>query len=432
MIEGLHSAGTLATVKHFPGHGNTATDSHTGFPCIYSDYETLKQLELIPFQAAIDGGADMVMTAHIQYPQIEKETYLSITTGEQVYLPATMSKTLLTDILRGDMGFEGVIVSDALDMAAIADNFTERDTLRLTISAGVDMLLLPAVTNTDQFRMLQRMMEMAVEMARSGEIGMDRIDDAVRRILTMKKKCGLLAQTDFAVTEEQAAAAAAGVGSAAHRELAWEIAKQALTLVKNENEAFPITLQPGDKTLILFADSCASRVATGTLAQQLLAEQGAVPEDAAFTVMTHTRENGEECVQLAEQAEHVILVNRVYNTACMDPNTEDGFSTEVFDQIIAARHAEGKPVIVISCQLPYDAARFPEADALLLAYTSSPMRSLPPASGAGSAYAPNPAAALCACFGTQEITGRLPVRLPALAADYAMTGESLFVFGGGQ
>ena len=425
-LEGLHRAGTIVTLKHFPGHGNTDTDSHTGFPRIDSTYEELKSLELIPFQAAVDAGVDMVMTAHIQYPQIETETYTSISTGEEVFLPATMSGVILTDILRGDMGFEGVIVSDALDMAAISENFSDEDIIRLTINAGVDMLILPLIKDTNLFQKNKDMVDLAVQMAESGEISMERIDDSVRRILTLKKKYGLLDQTDFDVTDAQAAAAVSGVGSEAHRQTAWEIVRKALTLVKNENDAFPITMQSGEEALILFADSCASRVGTGALVQQMLAEQGALPENAEITVMTNTRENGDECVQAAEQADHVILVNRVYNAACVDPNTDDGFSTAVFDRIIEARHALGKPVIVVSCQLPYDAARFPEADAMLLTYGSSVMRALPPETGAGSAYAPNLPAALCACFGMGEADGKLPVDLPAVSEDYKMTRETVY------
>ena len=95
-LAGLHDAGTIAALKHFPGHGNTDTDSHTGFPLISSSYEELKENELIPFQTAIDAGADMVMTAHIQFPMIEQETAVSVSTGEKIYLPATMSRTILT------------------------------------------------------------------------------------------------------------------------------------------------------------------------------------------------------------------------------------------------------------------------------------------------------------------------------------------------
>lgn len=428
-LEGLHDANAIATIKHFPGHGNTDTDSHTGFPRIDASYDDLKAFELVPFQAAIDAGADMVMTAHIQYPRIEKETYTSTSTGEAVNLPATMSRTILTDILRGDMGFEGVVVTDALEMAAIADNFADADVLRMTIDAGADMLLLPCVTNTDLFAHVQDLTDMAINLVERGDIDIARVDESVRRILTLKKRRGLLDRTDFAVTDDRIRAAVEGVGSAANRQAAWNIAEKALTLLKNENGAFPIALNESESALILFADSCASRVATGDLAVQLLKAQGLLPEDAGITAMANDAENGDECLEAAEKADHVILVNRVYNSACLDPNTDDGFSTAVFDDIIAARRAAGKASIVISCQLPYDAARFPDADAVLLCYGSSVMRALPPAEGAGSAYAPNLAAALCACFQEDLPTGKLPVSLPSLDADYRITDQILYAIG---
>lgn len=424
-IDGLHSQGTIATLKHFPGHGNTDTDSHTGFPCIDCSYAELKEAELVPFQTAIDSGADMIMTAHIQFPQIETETCTSTSTGEQVYLPATMSKTILTDILRGDMGFEGVIVSDALDMAAISSYFTDEDVLKYTINAGVNMLILPIIYDTNLFQRNMDMVDTAVRLVESGEIDIERVNDSVRRILSLKKKYGLLNQTDFTVTDEQAAAAVNGAGSAEHRQSAWKIAEQALTLVKNENEAFPLDVKAGDKTLILFADSCASRVASGELAKQRLIEKGILPENAEITILVHTRENDAECRQAAREADHVILINRVYASACLNPNTGDGFSTAIFDQIIAERHEAEKTAIVISCQLPYDAGRFPDADAILLTYGSSVMRAVPPESGEGSAYVPNLPAAICACFGACDAPGILPVNLPKLNEQYQLTEEIL-------
>jgi len=121
-----------------------------------------------------------------------------------------------------------------------------------------------------------------------------------------------------------------------------------------------------------------------------------------------------------------VLVSRAYNAACLDPNTGDGFSTAVFDRIIAARHGAGKAAIVVSCQLPYDAARFTDADAVLLTYGSSAMRALPPETGAGSAYAPNLPAALCACFGVGTAEGKLPVSIPSLNEDYGISQEILY------
>ena len=422
-LAGLHDSGIIAALKHFPGHGNTATDSHTGFPLINSTYEELKECELVPFQAAIDAGADIVMTAHIQYPQIEQETYTSVSTGEQVYLPATMSHTILTDILRGDMGFDGLIVTDALDMKAIADNFSVEDTIKLTINAGADLLILPAVKDTNLFKLTETYVDTAVALVESGEIDEARINESVLRILKLKSQYGVLYQTDFTVTDKQIAAAKDGVGSAAHRETEWQIAENALTLVKNDSSAFPLQMKPGEKTLILFADSCASRAGTGDLVRLLLEEQQALPDGAEIVVMKNTKDNGDVCVLAALGADHVILVHRVYAQACLDPSTEDGFSSGTFDKIIDALHEKGKTAIVVSCQLPYDAARFLDADAILLTYWGSTMRELP---AEGRSWSPNLPAGLLACFGLCETKGRLPVNIPVLDEAYHPTDEILW------
>lgn len=422
-IQGLHEAGIMAAVKHFPGHGDTDTDSHTGFPVINSTYEELQARELIPFRAGIDAGADMVMTAHIQYPRIEQETYTSIDSGEEVYLPATMSRTILTDILRGDLGFEGVIVSDALDMDAVAKNFSTEDMIRLAIEAGVDMLILPTVKDKGIFALTETMLDTAVALAENGKIDEGRINESVRRILAMKMKYGLTEVTNFTVTEAQEAAAREGIGSAAHREAEWEIAEKALTVVKNENSAFPLQLKEGEKTLILFADSCASRAGTGELARQMLEDRQALPRGAEITVMKNTADNEAECLAAAAEADHVILVHRVYTSACLDPSTGDGFSSGTFDRIIDALHGAGKTVIVVSCQLPYDAARFPDADAILLTYWASAMRGMP---AEGAAWSANLPAGLLACFGQATAGGKLPVDIPALDEHYMPTGPVLF------
>ena len=420
-IEGLHDQGTIVTLKHFPGHGNTDTDSHTGFPCIQSTYEELKNFELVPFQAAIDAGADMIMTAHIQYPQIETDTCTSISTGEQIYLPATMSDAILTDILRGEMGFEGVVVTDALDMAAIADNFSLEDTICMTINAGADMLIPPTVLDAEKFHKLEEMLDLAVQLAKDGKIDARRIDESVRRILTLKGKYGLLDRTDFAVTDEQVSAAVKGVGSDENRQTAWDITEQALTLVKNENEAFPVKAEAGQKVLVLFAGSCASRAGTGDFAKQILTEKGLLPEGTDYSVMVNTAENNEECIKAAVEADHVIMVHSMYDASNLDPNTEDGLSSAVFSRIIEERHAAGKKAVLISAQLPYDANRFPEADAVLLTYGSYIMREVPPASGEGSAYMPNLPAGICACFGMGEPGGTVPVTLPQIDENYRLT-----------
>ena len=417
-LEGMQGTGVISTLKHFPGHGDTDTDSHTGFPSIDKTYDELKACELVPFRAAIDNGAEMIMTAHIQYPQIEKETYISTTTGEKVCLPATMSRTILTDILRGDMGFDGVIVTDALDMGAIADNFEFEDVICMTINAGADMLILPIITNTDLFEQTNGVVELTAGLVKEGKISEETIDAAVRRILTLKEKHGILDQTDFMVTQEGIDNAGAVVGSEENRSATWNLATKSLTLVKNENEAYPLKDSDAD-TLILFADSCASRIGYGELVKEKLGKEN-------ITVMKNDKENGEECVKAALDSENVILISREYSLACLDPETDDGFSTAVFDEIIEKRHEAGKMVIVISCQLPYDAARFPDADAMILAYCSSSLREIPPETGAGSAYSPNLAAAISACFTSDTLTGKLPVDIPKLDVSYKITEDILY------
>ena len=143
----------------------------------------------------------MIMTAHIQFPQVETQIYTSITSGEEVYIPATMSKVILTDILRGELGFEGVIVSDALEMSAIWDNYALDDVLAMTINAGVNALLLPVVRDAGALTQIDGMLDRAVELAEGGQIDVSRVDDSVRRILALKQKYGLLDATDFTVTD---------------------------------------------------------------------------------------------------------------------------------------------------------------------------------------------------------------------------------------
>ncbi len=422
-MEGLHEEGIIACLKHFPGHGNTDTDSHTGFPRIDSTYDELKEFELIPFKQAIDAGADMVMSAHIQYPKIEDETYTSISSGEEVYIPATMSHKILTGILRDDLGFEGVIVTDALDMKAIADNFAPEDVMCKTMNAGADLIMLPAVQNQQVFDEMNNMVEIAVKLAEDGKISEESIDDSVRRILKLKKKYGILDMTDFTVTDEEISAAQAGVGSDEHRQTAWDLANEALTIVKNDNNAFPVS--GDDKTLILFSDSCASCAGNGELVRQKLKDEKKIPDESRIEVMTVTKDNEKDCIKAAEDADHTIIVSATSSAANLDPDSDDGFSTGVFDKVIEKLHKDGRQVILVSCRLPYDAARF-DADAILLAYNVSTMKVMPPASGEGSAYAPNLAAALIACFGKVDINGCLPVDIPEIDDKYEFTDKILY------
>ncbi len=173
-IHGAHRAGIASVVKHFPGHGRTTVDSHFNLPVVNVDEAILKDKDLVPFQMAIDYGIDAIMTAHILYPQLDPE------------LPATLSSRIIKDLLRAKMGFEGVIISDDIEMLALSKNFTKHEIFKLGIKAGVDIFIV--LGNSDILKLKNEIMD----LYKAGEITTEEIDAGVRRILRLKIKYGLI------------------------------------------------------------------------------------------------------------------------------------------------------------------------------------------------------------------------------------------------
>lgn len=165
-VEGLQES-VSATLKHFPGHGDTDSDSHTGLATVAHDMERLRAVELVPFAAGIDAGAHLVLTAHVSAPAIDPSG-----------APATMSRMLLTDVLRGELGFEGIIITDALDMAAISEHYSVDEIITGCIDAGADILLVP--------RDFHAAYDAFVTLVKSGRISEERVDESLRRILALK------------------------------------------------------------------------------------------------------------------------------------------------------------------------------------------------------------------------------------------------------
>ena len=421
-LGGLQSQNIIASLKHFPGHGNTSTDSHTGLPMVGKTYEELQATELVPFKNAIDAGAEMIMTAHIQYPEIEPTTYVSISTGEEVYLPATLSHTILTDILRGDLGFEGVVVSDALNMDAIKKHFDMHDVYRLLIEAGVDLFLMPVpVTDAQSLARLEEMISYLVSLVEEGTIPEERIDESLRRILTLKEKHGLLATAFEALTEESVQRVLDGVGTTEDHALEWELMQKAVTLLKAKEGSFPITCQDGESLLFLFSD--AGRQLAGSFAVNRLMEEGLLGQNVSYRLLNSDENTPQECVMAAREADHVILVSTLFSAGEFYPGDNNELYTGIFDQVIDALHEQGKAAILISAFLPYDVARFQEADVILVTYGSSSMRSLPEGK---SSYSVNIPAAICSLFGEFEPQGSLPVDIPALDENWAFTDQILY------
>ncbi len=174
-VAGYQEAGILPCAKHFPGHGDTATDSHLELPVIYKSLEELRAVELVPFRAAVDAGVDFVMTAHILFPEIDPQ------------YPATASEAVLQGLLREEIGFQGVIVSDAIEMKALSDHFHLPSLAVRMIRSGCDLLLFS--DNLPCPFTFEEIVESVTRAAEDGELPMDRIDESVRRVLLHKKRC---------------------------------------------------------------------------------------------------------------------------------------------------------------------------------------------------------------------------------------------------
>ena len=423
MMQGLQETGTVPAVKHFPGHGDTATDSHTGLPRVEKSLEELKDFELIPFQACIDAGAEVIMTAHIQYPLIEKKTAVSAKTGEKINLPATLSKTILTDLLRGEMGFDGVITSDSMQMDAIAKHFDPLVAAQTAIDAGVNILLMPVDTRTPKgLAALEQYIRDVAAMVDDGKIPVEKVDESVLRILRLKEKHGLLEPYNRGDLEARVRTAQETVGSAEHHRIEAELAARAVTLVKNKNGILP--LQSGkEKTLILVPYD--SEVQSAVYAVEMLQSEGKLSKNADIRAVSYS---GFSKADL-EGVKHLIAVSATYGMNEIDPWTKDGAYSLLLDKLIDAVHEAGGDATIVSAQLPYDASRYDKADAVVLTWFAKGMTSDPrTAEGAPTSYGVNLPAALMQILNKDGVfPGKLPVNVPELDDDGRFTGETEYL-----
>jgi beta-N-acetylhexosaminidase len=236
-IRGVQSENVLATAKHFPGHGDTHVDSHRSLPVLHVTRERLDAVELVPFRAAIAAGVDAVMPGHLSVPALDPtpapvrrgRTENRYVDGESEAtahgtLPATLSKPIIEELLRGELGFKGLVVSDAFDMGGLTEHFEPGEAAVRAIEAGQDQILM----SPD----IERAIAAVTEAVESGRISEARIDQSVRRILAAKVRVG----TPSASTEEIFAI----VDSTEVRDTAAEIARRAITLVRTEDAALPL------------------------------------------------------------------------------------------------------------------------------------------------------------------------------------------------
>ncbi|WP_285625899.1 glycoside hydrolase family 3 protein [Actinoallomurus iriomotensis] len=377
-VDGYQAAGVIATAKHFPGHGDTNTDSHTGVPIINHTKEQWEKLDLPPFKADIAHGVDSIMTAHIIVPALDPS-------GD----PATLSKPILTGILRDQLHYKGVVVTDALGMAGLRAKYGDDRIPVLAVKAGVDQLEKPpADAGGKGLYTLQR--DSLVNAVKSGEISEARIDQSVYRILEQKLSHGLF-QHPY-VDESKVAKV---VGTPSHLATEQKITDQTTTLVKNA--VLPL---PKDNRKVFVTGY-------GVTTTQTLANDIGKRGPVTSVLQTGTSPTPATIDKAVAQAKDndltVVTTNAAWNLAVNGPGQMN---------LVKALVATGKPVVVASVRDAYDIGYFPEAPTYLVTY----------------GYTPASLESLTkVLFGEISPQGKLPVMIPV--ADHP--DQTLYPYGYG-
>jgi beta-N-acetylhexosaminidase len=337
-IQGLQSSGVSAVGKHFPGHGDTEVDSHRDLPVVPHSLERLQALEFVPFKAAIEAGVDGIMTAHVYLPAIEP----------QQDLPATLSRTVLTSLLREQLGYQGLILTDALDMDAIKKDRPAAEAAVQAFEAGADMLLIAGITADDR-RHLAEGPPALLAAVQAGRVSEERLNASVVRILEAKAKRGILPGAVPPTTVPDAAV----LNSLEHRALALDVARKAVTLQRDNAQLLP--LKASQQILVVVPDApTRSDVQDDQLASSLVE---AVRQFAPSATEAPIR----SAVNTARSADVIVL------------GTYD-LARDADQQALAkALSATGKPVIAVSLRGPYDAAAVPEIGTFLTIYGDRPI-----------------------------------------------------------
>ncbi|MFF1306508.1 glycoside hydrolase family 3 protein [Streptomyces sp. NPDC058307] len=332
-VAGYQGAGVAATAKHFPGHGDTAVDSHYGFPVITHSRELWEKLDAVPFRAAIRTGIDSIMTAHIQFPALDPS-------GD----PATLSHPILTGILRGELGYDGVVVTDSLGMEGVRTKYGDDRVPVLALKAGVDQLLNPPSLDVAWNAVLRAV--------RDGELTEARLDESVLRILRLKARRRLFEEpyvSQGGVTRT--------VGTPAHLAVADRIAERTTTLLVNEERLLPLSRRTHRRLLVVGADPASPSGTTGPPTGVLaaaLTELG-FTATALSTGTAPTAAVVDRAVAAAQDADAVIV--GTYNI------------TVAQKTLVERLVATGRPVVAIAIRNPYDVAQLPTVPVYLAAYS---------------------------------------------------------------
>lgn len=369
-ITGLRQSGVIAAVKHFPGHGDTTVDSHLGLPVLTHNRERLDSVELKPFQAAIENGVEMIMTAHIAFPAIDNEQVTSLKDGQRVPVPATLSKKVLNGLLREELGYEGLIISDAFTMDGIAEHFGEDQAVERAVNAGVDIILMPQDSAAAH--------QTLVNAVKNGTIPIDTIHASVERILELKAKYGLFEHSESLTSK--LAELNKVIGSQAHREVEREIAERAVTLLASRDGKRPDSLQQGDRVVIVAAEEEQAKQLERQLKQA--SNNLSLKTDIALIGQAQTKET-------VAKADYVILASYQFR------NVASQFGWSAYQALINELNTRNQRYTLLSLGNPYETIYLKNIRSGLAVYGKQE---------------PNTEAGINVLFGHQEATGKLPVK----------------------
>lgn len=437
-IEGLAEYNVIGCAKHFPGHGDTATDSHYGLPMVNKSKEELLNNELKPYQVAINQGIEMIMSAHILYPQLDDTTVHSDKTGKEEKLPSTLSHKILTDLLKGEMGFNGVVVTDAMNMAGIAATYDEVQAVKLAINAGVDLICMPTnITCLEDMSKLDAIIDGVEKAVNDGEIQESRLDDAVTRVLTLKENKGIL---DWKESNYSLEKALATVGCDENRAKEREIAAKAVTVVKNENNTLPLNVTKKSKVLLVAAEN--NQRSLMKYGVERAKKAGLIPDGAEVKVtryMDRTLASDATVINadgstytssmtdLLDWCDTLVVVSDNSGLNVAKAHYNNNYTGTPYNLVDYVEKADAsKTTVVISANKPYDVQMYPNADAIMAVYGSKgdPTEQLiGGATGSTSASGPNITAGVEVAFGVFGASGKLPVSIPKYVLTTTAAGE---------
>jgi beta-N-acetylhexosaminidase len=338
-MKGLNQSGVAAIGKHFPGHGDVDLDSHYVLPHSTKTLAELKEIELKPFQALIDKGIQGIMSAHITFNEIDKNFTVSKKDSLPIGMPATLSSYILTDLLRQQMKFEGIVFSDAMNMKAITSHFGPAEAAIRAVSAGADVVLMPYD--------MKLVYEGLLDAVKSGELSEDRVDEAVERILQMKQTVYFNKDEVF---EEMSLSDAF--------KLEQQIANKSVTLVKNSG-VIPLGKGADEKLIIVGEDEqLLTQFVNSLNPYQQQVDMVRIDKNKNYSGKLSKSQK-----QTISEGDKIFVVTESSGRL----KTQQEWKYSAFRDVID----QGKPVIIVAARNPYDYQDFKDVDAFIAQYSSS-------------------------------------------------------------